>query len=234
MKWLYKVFKKRKDPYPLIISFFTLRRIVGILGVSLPAILIIGAYIVGGCTNIQDSISHYYYTAMRDVFVGILSAIAIFLISYRGYQPKDNIATTLAGIFAICVAFFPTTQNQDTVCTVYYIDHSSLRIYIHYGSAVLLFTTLAYISFFLFTRGPKRKRKRKILRNKVFRTCGVILILSVILITLIRIIPSLENSLGRYNAVFWIEWIGLIAFGVSWMVKGNLLFKDYVNNQKNK
>ncbi len=214
----------------MIISFLSLRIIVGLLGVYLPAILVLGAYIVGGCTQIQESISHYYYTTMRDVFVGILFAIAIFLISYRGYQPKDNIATTLAGIFAICVALFPTTQNQDPACTVYYIDHHTARVYIHYISAVLLFTTLAYISFFLFTRGTKQKRKRKILRNKIFRTCGIVLIVSVILIILIRTIPSLEKSLIKYNAIFWIEWLGLIAFGVSWMIKGNLLFRDFVKN----
>jgi len=230
MKWLYRVFKKRKNPYPLIISFLILRRTVGILGVSLPAILILGAYIVGGCTQIQESISHYYYTTMRDVLVGILFSIAIFLISYRGYEPKDNIATTLAGIFAICVALFPTTQNQDPACTVYYIDPCTIRIYIHYGSAVLLFTTLAYISFFLFTRGPKSKNKRKLLRNKIFRTSGIVLMLVVVLIALIRTVPTLESSLNRYNAIFWIEWVGLIAFGVSWMIKGKLLFKDYVEN----
>lgn len=230
MQWLNNIFKQKKSPYPLIISFLALRKIVGILGVSLPVILVLGVYIVGGCTNIQESISHYYYTTMRDVYVGVLFAIAIFLISYRGYTPKDNIATTLAGIFVICAALFPTTQNQDTACTVYYLDHCNIRVYIHYGSAVLLFTTLAYISFFLFTKGEKHKRKRKILRNKIFRACGIILMLTVASIALIRTIPSIESALTPYNAIFWIEWIGLIAFGVSWMIKGKLLFKDFVEN----
>lgn len=227
MSWFLGIFKQKKSPYPIIISFLTLRRIVGILGISLPILLILGSFTIGGCSQVQESISHYYYTIMRDVYVGVLFAIAIFLISYRGYNPVDNITTTLAGIFAICVALFPTTQNQDHTCAVYYIDHCDIRVYIHYGSAVLLFLTLAVISFFLFSRGAKSKRKK--IRNYIYRTCGILLMLSVVLISLIRTIPAIENALTQYKPVFWIEWLGLTAFGISWLIKGETLFKDHVS-----
>lgn len=40
------------------------------------------------------------YTGMRDVFVGALCAIAVFLRSYRGYDRRDHIAGNLACVFA--------------------------------------------------------------------------------------------------------------------------------------
>ncbi len=71
--------------------------------------------------GIQDSISSYYYTDMRDVLVGSLWAIGVFLFSYRGYDTlegpqlrrlfgtsTDFLASSLAGICAVGVAIFPT------------------------------------------------------------------------------------------------------------------------------
>ena len=89
---------------PLLISFLTLRKAIGFLGISIPAVMIIGTFTIGGCTHVQNSISHYYYTVMGDVFVGFLISTGIFLITYKGYDLRDNIVSFLAGIFIICVA----------------------------------------------------------------------------------------------------------------------------------
>ena len=37
-----------------------------------------------------ESISSYYHSVMRDIFVGSLCAVGTFLISYRGYDKRDN------------------------------------------------------------------------------------------------------------------------------------------------
>jgi hypothetical protein len=50
---------------------------------------------------------------MQDVFVGILWAVGLFLISYKGYDSTDNWVTNLSGIFAIGVALFPTIVKLD-------------------------------------------------------------------------------------------------------------------------
>jgi hypothetical protein len=55
----------------LVIPYLTLRRTVGILGIALPFVLILGGWIVFK-TSLQGSLSAYYHTGMRDVFVGIL------------------------------------------------------------------------------------------------------------------------------------------------------------------
>ena len=56
----------------------------------------------------HDSISAYYYTSMRDVFVGVLAAIGVFLFCYRGPDKKDNFWTNVAGLCAVGIGLFPT------------------------------------------------------------------------------------------------------------------------------
>ena len=101
---------------PLLISFMTPRKAIGFLGISIPAVMIIGTFTIGGCTHVQNSISHYYFTVMGDVFVGFLISTGIFLITYKGYDLRDNIVSFLAGTFIICVALFPTSQDEDAGC----------------------------------------------------------------------------------------------------------------------
>ncbi len=69
----------------LIISYLTLRKAIGLLGIALPFVLALGAVFCSR-TEIQSSVSSYYHTSMGDVFVGILFVIGFFLLSYRGYE----------------------------------------------------------------------------------------------------------------------------------------------------
>src|SRR5689334_5098109 len=87
----------RNSPDPLLISYLTLRKIVGLLGVFLPAVLAVGNMLMRGGWYMQPSISDYYYTEMRDVFVGMLCAVALFLLSYKGYDSRDRNASLFAG-----------------------------------------------------------------------------------------------------------------------------------------
>ena len=105
----------------LVVSYLSLRKAVGFIGFTLPFVLAIGK-ILSGNPGIEPSISHYYYTNMGDFLVGSLCAIGVFLMSTRGYPtPKltaglpghDHIAGILASIFAIGVALFPTSYNED-------------------------------------------------------------------------------------------------------------------------
>ncbi|MEN8228312.1 MAG: hypothetical protein ABFS38_09180 [Bacteroidota bacterium] len=77
---------------PEILSHYAMRKAIGILGISLPVILVVGSAAFGKCDEVQQSISAYYHTNMRNIFVGVLSAVALFLFSYRGHDWMDNIA----------------------------------------------------------------------------------------------------------------------------------------------
>lgn len=217
---------QRESKDPMLISYMTLRKSIGILGIAFPFILIAGTILIGKCDQIQHSISHFYYTIMGDVFVGMLCSVSIFLITYKGYDKKDDIATNLAGLFALSTAFFPTSQNTDQYCVLLELKENSIRIACHYISAGLFFIILSYISFFLFTKTSGNITAQKITRNKIYRCCGVIIIFALLLIGINYNIPGLESKLEILKPVFWLESIALIAFGVSWLVKGEFILKD--------
>jgi hypothetical protein len=215
----------KQTPSNLVISFLSLRKLIGILGITLPAILLIGTFTLGKCTQVQDSISHYYYTIMGDVYVGVMCTVGLFLMSYKGYSKTDDIASTLAGIFAVITALFATTNNQDMGCTIRTLTDNNFRINVHYIAAALFFATLAIISIFLFTKSKGHKTKMKIIRNFIYRASGIT-ILVMILIFLYKQIDWLQIHFAQYKPVFWLEWIALLAFGTSWLIKGEFLFED--------
>ena len=61
------------------------------------------------------SISAYYYTPARAVFVASLCAIGICLIIYRGSTPREDAVLNLPGVVAFFVAFIPTPLKDLTV-----------------------------------------------------------------------------------------------------------------------
>lgn len=138
------------DQYTL--SYLYLRRIVGILGIALPIVLIIGSMLFGGCTWFQDSISDYHNTNMRNIFVGLLSAISLFLFAYSGYDKLDFWMAKAVGVLGFMVAIFPDGLD-DNECTIFpnQIIPPWME-YVHLISAAIFFLILAYFSIFLFTK----------------------------------------------------------------------------------
>jgi hypothetical protein len=58
----------------------------------------------------QTSISAYYYTPVRAIFVGTLIAVALALIAYKGRGTWEDLSLNLAGMLAPVVAVAPTTD----------------------------------------------------------------------------------------------------------------------------
>ncbi|MFG2823936.1 hypothetical protein ACGFX4_31475 [Kitasatospora sp. NPDC048365] len=94
-----------------------LRLGVGVIGLLLPVALPLGNWIfvqLGHPTDIMPaSMSGSYYTSTRNLFVGSLCALGVFLIGYR-YNRRDDVWTSIAGWFAIGVALFPTMPRAAT------------------------------------------------------------------------------------------------------------------------
>ena len=158
---------------------------------------------------------------MRDVFVGSLCAIGIFLMSCRGYDWRDEIAGRMACVFAIGVALFPTTPYADATAGDRIIGR------IHLSFAALLFLTLAYFSIVLFTETAldKSPTSQKLKRNKVYLVCGYT-ILACILCMAVIALPPVRPLVERFEPVFWLESIAVFVFGVSWLTKGETILKD--------
>ncbi len=220
----------------LVISYLTLRKAVGILGISFPAVLLVGSCVAGGCEEIQNSISAYYHTGMRNIFVGVLCAVALFLFSYRGYEKIDNIAGDLACLFALGVAFLPCTVDSPLPpCNCHSSIGNELAGNLHLVSASLFFIVLACFSLFLFTKSKSKKKltAQKKKRNKIYRTCGYIMLGSILAIALYFLFLNKHFPMLRsLKPVFWLESTALWAFGVSWLIKGEVIFRDTVKKKK--
>ncbi len=213
---------RTKNDQSLVISYRTLRKIVGILGFSFPFVLFIGAYLFLGL-GVQRSISSYYHTGMRDVFVGTLCVIGFFLLSYRGHERRDDLAGDFACLFALGVAFFPTAPDGPVPETALTVD------YFHLFFATAFFITLIYFSLRLFTKtNPATEpTRRKLRRNQVYRACGVTMITCILLIMLFKIAPaSLSGALEHIMPVYWLEAVAIAAFGLSWLTKGRVILNN--------
>jgi hypothetical protein len=58
--------------------------------------------------GILDSISAYYYTPVRGVFVGALLAVGLGLVAIKGREGPEDVMLNLAGMLAPLVALVPT------------------------------------------------------------------------------------------------------------------------------
>jgi hypothetical protein len=199
----------------LLVSHLTLRRTVGALGVLLPFILAGGCLLFGSCGGLQPSISEYYDTEMRDVLVGVLFTIGWFLFAYKGYDRRDDVAGDLACAFALGIALFPITSTR-----------TATRV-VHLFSATCLFLVLAYFSIVLFrkTKSPGVMTQKKRVRNRIYLWCGIAILACIGGIVLYAALPP-SPALAALEPVFWLEALALVAFGVSWFVKGETLWTD--------
>ncbi len=234
----------------LIMSYLSLRKTIGYIAISIPFLLVVGSVLVGNCPEIQSSISDYYHTQMRDVLVGTLCAIALFLFCYTGYDRYDVSATRLAAIFALGVALFPTGFNDSMIDSCHAVRQVSNPIVarIHLISAFCLFVTLSIISLFLFTKsdrpkwqwGPNKKRRNRVYRRSayVMLTCLALLV-GYFSLKGGSLQPYIEGTFVEYfgspewlalmdkiDIIFWLETVMLFAFGISWLTKGKIFFKD--------
>lgn len=198
-----------------IFSYLILRTLIGAIGIALPIFMVAGCFIYGGCSEIQDSISDYYHTGVRDIFVGFLFVLGFFLLSYRGYDRIDNIVASLGFVFALGVALCPTQSCYKVIQNL------------HFVSAGLLFSVFIYFSIFLFRKGEEKakRKRRKNQRNNIYLACGVLIIFCMICIALSFVFLTKEQ-LTAYKPVFWFESFALWLFGFSWLIKGQLFWKD--------
>lgn len=194
----------------VIVSYLTLRKVVGALGMALPVVVALWGWALG--SPLLPSISDYYGLRTRDAFVGILFTVAWFMFTYHGPDRKDNIAGNWACLFALCVALVPDSGTK-------------LEQTVHYASAAALFLVLAYFSLCLFTLSGAQQTDAKRRRNRVYKVCGVAMLVCSGLIAVYRLFLT-GTPLDHLKPVFWLEAAALWAFGISWAVKGEVILRD--------
>lgn len=198
----------------LILSYHRVRQTLGLMGLTLPIMLSIGGFLSGSA--IEPSISDFYHTGMRNLFVGALTPIGIFLISYKGWKGLGKI-TMVAGLAAIGVAFFP---NEGPDVLLREAGQSRAVAIMHYVSALTFFVCLGLFCFVVFPSDATRAQRRAFFR------CGYAILLSTVLVTICSYF-KVQGPVGpqtlvmEANLVFWFESIGVWGFAVAWLLKGH-------------
>ena len=220
---------------PAVLSYSMMRRAVGLIALLMPFALAFGSILfsVMGPMHalphpiLQRSISDYYYTSMRDYYVGSLCAIAAFLACSRGYELVDEIAGYLAGALTLGVALFPPVNPRSAMYTRFQVEIG----FIHTGFAALMFLVLAYFCIFLFRRSspetPLTRRKRH--RNRIYGVCGATMILCIIAMVTLTL-KAVAQARHPSHLLFWFESLALAAFGIAWLTKGEGILKDKPHN----
>ncbi len=220
-------------------SYLTLRKGIGFLGLALPFILGFGGMLLSE-PGLRSSISAYYHTGLGDVFVGTICVIGIFLFAYKGYEPKDDRAGDFASFCAIGLALFYTFPDMGDPSRGIGLTLSPATADIlekiaaaHFVFAAGFFLTLAYFSICLFTKSDREITPKKRQRNQVYKACGYVMLLALALIALEVLIQILEllpeatlRMIASLDPRFWLESIAMLAFGLSWWVKGEAILTD--------
>jgi hypothetical protein len=210
--------------HPLVLSYLGIRRAIGLSGLLLPIVLGPVGWLVFGI-DIQDNMSSYYHTVLRDVFVGTLCAIGIFLFCYRGHDWVENWTANIGCVTALGVALCPLDADSDLLM------QNSIPGFLHTLSGGGFFLTLAFYSLFHFpsSRPDKAEPEPHVQqRNFVYRTSGVVILAALLAMgTYLFVFPKTwRQASDDYNLLFWLEWIALWAFAAAWLVKGRTVGSD--------
>lgn len=212
----------------------TLRWLVGSLGMLLPILLWLILYFGNSLQTPLDSISHYFYTRASSIFIIVVSLLAIFLLVYKGYELIDFILSTIAGICALLLLYFPTSNidcdPKISDCNYVITHFPDTHEKFHIAMAGLFLGSLALMSIFLFTKKegdpdgfviPELKGEKII-----FVICGVLMLLSMLMIATNCLGFFTKEEYNEQNLTFWFEVVALEAFGFSWFVKGDVFEKS--------
>jgi hypothetical protein len=215
-------------------TFRRIRSAIGILGVGLPISLLILPLFPFLHTCVQTSISHYYYTNLREIFTGVLCATGLFLIRYQGTKNKaflknDSLLTNIAGYMAFGIALFPTDPHYCSEKFYTLLPYcSSVLGTIHYAFATVFFVILALISINVFTIGQAENTKIPVSllnENRIYRTCGYLILFFILMV------PVFAAFDVSYSTVIF-EALALFAFGTSWLIKGRTLGDKGIMGEK--
>jgi hypothetical protein len=175
-----------EDEY--VMDYRVLRALIGLIAFFLVPVVYVGNWLlftrhVGGCLwpnpRIPGSLSGFYYTHMRNLFVGAMCAIGVFLVAYRGHNKRDNWYTNVAGLAALCIAVFPTAApsyapqgsnlfftssnrcGPTTPMPFHQIPHPEIAHGVHAGSLIVLFAMVFLMVLVQFTRTDQQPRPRR-------------------------------------------------------------------------
>ncbi|MCO6498510.1 MAG: hypothetical protein J5I50_12705 [Chitinophagaceae bacterium] len=239
-----------------LISYKTLRQLIGVLGILLPFLcwgvnvlinrlgLLTNPLFIDKSqtlpykagTDLKDSISFFYYTTSGPLYVGILVTVAIFLFCYFGYPMNktddrfawltDRRVATFAACCALGLVIFPTNSVQKITDNIHIFVVGPLIGRIHLVFAALFFISMAVMSIINFRRMPGKK----LLNNRegiLYLVCGWGIILCLLLLVVYGLSADGDKWLWG-KPVYVLEVLMVGFFGTAWLVKGKSVPTEFI------
>jgi hypothetical protein len=196
-----------------VINHKTMRLIVGLIALFMPTTVWLLSYEPN-----LSSISSSYWTDTGDIFVGCLFAVGFFLAAYNGRGKcgvLEKIISRVAAFFALCIALFPALDTVDPIedppAWILYISNNNSHI-IHNASAVAFFVCLILILLIFSFRAS---RKGKTCRSIAYLGYSIGMLIGMPVMYVV-----LELYLDWYDSLFYVEYFGLVLFGLGWIHAG--------------
>lgn len=171
---------------------------IGLIAVLLPVLLVVA----GGYQN-HDSISSFYHEAngpARDILVGSLCAVGVFLFLFHGLSKLENWLLNAAGVAIIAVALIPSPGDTSYGSAV-----------IHRGAAIVFFLLIGAVAIFL-SKGRIKDIKDEAKRRWFASAYNIVGISMVAL-------PGVVALLQGGHWVLQTEWAGIWLFSIYWFLK---------------
>jgi hypothetical protein len=136
----------------------------------------------------------------RNVFVGLLFAIAAMLFSYNGDSALQMWLGKTAAICAILISMYPCK------CQI----HEEILVHVHMGAAGVMFAILGVFCIIFWQHANQKKSHEAKRRKFIYAACCLGMVLTLVLFVL--------HSITKDEVlVLYAETIGLASFGISWL-----------------
>ncbi len=179
-----------------------IKLIVGVIAVSLALFMQLAS------GELLHSISESYHYRARDWFVGLLFAVAALFLSFKGENSRERKLTILASLCAALVAVAPCECGRTP----------TLISKFHFPAAAGVFAIMGYFCW-RFRRTAKSKVARYPEANRrahVYTACLLGMIACGFMAVAYAVASKWIDEVFP-NYIFWLEAIGLVSFGVSWL-----------------
>ncbi|TRY29814.1 hypothetical protein [Aliiglaciecola sp. M165] len=211
--------------YRSAFNYMTLRAFIGAIAFCLPILVTCAANLEPDIS--LGSISEYYHTDARNLFVGSLCIVGTFLFAYNGWREDgstpiaQSALSKLAGVGAFGVAFLPTNSDEVKwlICDKCIESVEALTATLHYVSAAILFIILCVFSLYFFPRNMSGASGGAKNRKLVYLLCGGTMSFCMLAITLYKF-----DIITYSRTVYYAEAFALWAFGVAWFVSGKFIY----------
>jgi hypothetical protein len=218
----------------VVVSYHKMQQMVGWIALLMPIVVRFLAWAFDDISA-TNSISAYYYTALRDVFVGSLVVGGLFLAFFRTDDRRDRWIAIVAGIAGIGIGLFPMDISQGVVTwagapspqeeakmidALRHGPNGPIGYHFYFVGAFFLLT-FYLVAFRFRANTPAIPTPQKLARNKWYVAFGVLMAIGFVWIAVLWWLDSKRS-------IFLPEAIAVMSFAAAWLVKGQLVLKDRV------